>query len=303
MNPGLPYCQGHDFAIKKKPKKAGATDKSATANSQAAVVDAEIEDDATPSVIVVGGVDWRFADPQADGLMSVSFSRLSATPLALGLMAALGSKQGLSVQEMGRVFDAFSSVDQVALSIRGERVLLMVTGSPADAASNLEAGWKATQVRNALLIGTSGDVDEAAQRMAEDGPLSELARLAKQQQANGNFWAAGSGGMEGVKHFTLTASMRDRLTSDITFELSRAADANTALAAMGTMSLEGNSVHFKMSMEADELEQSVEEIAATPLGRYLGILVKAGRTIPVANAAGATHAKPVIHGLNDNPNQ
>ncbi len=303
--PWLPYCAGHDFAIR---HGKAAKDKTPARVSGAGpyVATASEEDDAAPSVITVSRLNWRFADPQADALASVSFSRLAATPLALTLMAGLGANQGLSGAEIGKVFDAFSNVDQVALSIRGDRVLIMATGCPSDSIPALEAGWKTATVHDAILVGLSDDVDRALQRIAADGPLPELAGLARQQQANGNFWAAGKG--SGVAadpnpeiiRFSVKASMRDRLNSDIAFEFSQPPDANTMLPAFGATSLAGNIVHVKMSMETDEVEQSLSEIAGTPLGRYLGMLVKAGRYLPSGDS-GKAHPKPVIRGLNDEP--
>jgi hypothetical protein len=67
-NPGAPYCQGHDYAVKKQPPS----------NASPTVVTnpgASTPSTPTPSLIVVGGIDWRFADPFADALVGINFSR------------------------------------------------------------------------------------------------------------------------------------------------------------------------------------------------------------------------------------
>lgn len=310
MNPRLPYCAGHELYGKaKRPKNV------ATTNGASSVyldpLQATAEDDAPPSVITTSAINWRFADPHADALASISFSRIAATPIELGVMAGLGSKLGLSADDMATVFDAFSEVDQVALSIRAGRILIMVTGCAPDAViPALEANWKAEPIKNGMLIGPSNDVDQAILRIADDGALSELARLASTRQANGAFWATGSGDVAGavaeganVKRFTLTASMRNRLASDLAFEFQQPPDENALRALpvpLGGATTTGNSAHFKMSMEADEIEQNIDQIALTPLGKYVGALVAAGRYIPRHDPDAKPRVKPTIHGLDGN---
>ncbi|HXC61313.1 MAG TPA: hypothetical protein VNV63_01445, partial [Nitrospiria bacterium] len=52
-------------------------------------------EDAGPSVIGMSGINWRFADPQADSLASASFNNLSPSPLARFVMSALAANQGM----------------------------------------------------------------------------------------------------------------------------------------------------------------------------------------------------------------
>jgi hypothetical protein len=297
-NGALPYCQGRDFAVKPtKPGKNGSMGGSYGGTPMTA-------DDAAPSVIGMSGINWRFADPLAESLASVSFNKLSPSPLARFVMSALGANQGLKEANMGPIFDAFSSVDQVALSIRGGQILIMVTGySTESTLPALEAGWKAVPNGNTMLIGPAEAVDQAAQRIAADGPLSELARLAGKRQANGDIWVASSTDPEavkaGAKRLVVTASMRDRLTGDSVFEFGQAPDAkiiSTLPVGPGVTSVEGNKVHVKMSVEIDKVQPSLAEIAGTPLGEYLWVLVKAGRYVPARDPAKAL-PKPKISGL------
>ena len=297
-NPGLPYCQGRDFAVKPvKPGKNGSTGGGYGSAPMTA-------DDGLPSVIGMSGINWRFADPLADSLASVSFNNLSPSPLARFVMSALGANQGLKEANMGPIFDAFSSVDQVALSIRGDQTLIMVTGySRESTLPALEAGWKSVPNGNTMLIGPAQAVDQAAQRIAADGPLPELARLAAKRQANGDIWVASSIDPEavkaGAKRLVVTASMRDRLTGDSVFEFSQAPDAKTIEklpVGPGITSVEGNKVHVKMSVEIDKVQPSLAEIAGTPLGEYLWVLVKAGRYVPARDPAKAL-PKPKIAGM------
>jgi hypothetical protein len=298
-NLSLPYCQGRDFGIKPiKGKNTPATGGASGNGSEIA------EEDVNPSVIVMSSINWRFADPAADTVASIGFSKLAPSPLAVSVMNALGKEQGLDAAAVKKIVDAFSGVDQVALSMRGDQLLIMVSGcAPDSTLPPLENGWKMAQVQNTLLIGPAEAVDQARDRIAKDGPLPELASLAKARQANGDFWAASSvnaAGAEavkaGLKSFSMKGSMRDRLSSDTAFEFSQKPDVNTIqdLPALGGASVDGNRVHFKMSLEGNEIAESMIPVATAPIGQYLGALVKAGRYIPARDAA---QAKPKIAGL------
>src|SRR5258708_91633 len=89
-NPGAPFCQGHDYAIKKPGATKGTPKKDGSPGADADSLPPAIEEAATPSVIVVGGIDWRFADPLADALAGVNFSGLTNSAAARGLIAQFG---------------------------------------------------------------------------------------------------------------------------------------------------------------------------------------------------------------------
>ncbi len=55
-------------------------------------------------------------------------------------------------------------------------------------------------------------------------------------------------------------------------------------------------MRIKVSIEPDHIQQNVPDIAASPLGEYLGALLKAGRYIPVRDPA-KSQPKPKISGL------
>jgi hypothetical protein len=178
-------------------------------------------------VIVAGGIDWRFADALADALAGLNGTTLSASPVARSLIAQLGANQGLSAADMQKISARLSSVNQVALSVRDNRMVVMITGRVTDSTlPALEAGWKAVPVMgNAMLVGNAEAVDQAVQRMAMDVPPADLTRLAEERQANSEFWAVGSARLAGpqavsagVKRFSLTVSIQDRLTTDLAFE-------------------------------------------------------------------------------------
>lgn len=261
-------------------------------------------------MIVVGGIDWRFADPFADALVGLNFGGISASPLARDLITLLGAKQGLNEGDIQKIVDGMADVDQVALSVRNNRVVAMITGHVADSPlSAPEAGMKAVPISGgALLVGHTDAVDQAMQRIAMKGPLAELTRAAEQRQASSEFWVIGSAGLigpqavsAGVKQFSLTVWIRERFTSDMSLEFSGAPNPTTLRrwqTQLGSPPIvEGNAVHVRTSMEASELQQKVGEIASGPLGQGLAALVEAARYLPVRDNSVPKQTKPIIYGL------
>jgi hypothetical protein len=309
-SPRAPYCSGREFGGKATiPPKNGATPSgkyTATSPSMS---------ETTPSAIDAGGIDWRFADPSADALAVLSCAKLSAAPFARSLIDQLGANEGLRQADVQTIFRALSGLNHVALSVREDRIVLMVTGRAPDAILRApEAGWKAMSLSgNAMLIGHADAVDQAVQRISMDNPLGELASMAQERPSDSEFWAAGSAklaGQEavtaGVKRFSLRASMRDRLTSDTAFEFNGAPDASAIrewLSTLGDVKIDGSVVQVRMSMEADETRQNFGQIAVSPLGRRLGALIKSARYLPVRDTPTTVHTKPVIYGLDDGPRE
>jgi hypothetical protein len=304
-NPSLPYCGMRDFVNKPAPATKGGKPAYSVGTSAPGA----------STTTDTAGIDWRFADPSADALAALNCSNLSATPLAHSLIDQLGSSQGLTPQETQNVFRALSSVNQVAISIRENNILILATGrAPDSILPASEAGWKAVPLGGtALMIGHTDAVDQALQRLATDNPLGDLAVTALQRTGDREFWAVWSAKMAspeaasaGVKRFALTASLRDRLTSDTVFEFDGAPDPSTTHAWMSTLGdakIEGNAVRVRLSMEAEETRRSGSQIALSALGQRLGPIVKSARYLPMRDTGTAPRTKPVIFGLDGGPQE
>jgi len=298
-----PFCYGHDFAIKPNANKK-ATTKGGVADS--GLFPEELEAVA-PSVIVVGGINWRFADPSADTLVGFNIGGLAGSPVGRSLIAQVGANQGLTAADTQKIFDALSGVYRIALSVRDDQVVAMITGRlKASTFPALEAGWKAVPVGgNATLIGNAEAVDQAVQRMAAEGSSAEVVRLGEQWPADREFWTVGSAGSAGpeaagagMKRYSVTMSIRDRLTSNTAFEFNGVPDENilrTWQATLGGVTVEGNIVRIRSSIAADEVQEKFGEIAAGPLGQQLDALVKVARSLPLQDTN--PQSKPVIYGL------
>jgi hypothetical protein len=259
-------------------------------------------------------IDWRFADPFADALVGFNFGRLAASPLTRKLIAQLGAKQGLAEADMQKIFDGLSGVDEVALSFHNKQVVVMITGRVTDASIPAPgAGLKAVPVSgDAMLVGHADAVDWALRRIAMKLPPTELTQLAQERQASSEFWAIGSPWLvgpqavsAGVKRFSLTVSIRDRITSDAAFEFNAVPNPSTLRqwqTNLGAATLEGNTMHVRTSMEAAEVQQKFAQVVASPVGRQLGALVEAAKYFPVPDTTTVPkQTKPVIYGLDDGP--
>jgi hypothetical protein len=312
-HPAAPFCQGHDYAVK-RPKATKDTAGTAPGEFDTDPLPAT-PPTVTPSVIVVGGIDWRFADPSADALVGFNYSALSSSPLARSVIAGFRANQGLTEADMQKIFERLSGVGQVALSVRGSQIVAMIGGRAADSTlPTLEAGLKAVPVSgNAMLVGHSDAVDQAVQRIAAKGPPAELTHLAEERQAGSDFWAVGSAGFAGpqavsagAKRFSLAISIREHLASDLFLEFDGIPGANTLglwQPTFGVATLEGNVVHVKTSMEADEVRRKFGQIAASPHGRRLADLITAARYLPAPGSSVPKPTKPIIYGLESGPKE
>src|SRR5438105_10111595 len=78
-NSASPVCRGRDFATKPPPKepapRVGYTSPFPSTPRSA-----------KPALMVVGGMDWRFADPIADELAGLNLEGLASSPLARALI-------------------------------------------------------------------------------------------------------------------------------------------------------------------------------------------------------------------------
>ena len=117
---------------------------------------------------MANNIDWRFADPQADVLAGFHVSELSASPVARRLIAQLGASQNLTEADIQKIFEGLASVDQIALSVRDNKVVVMLSGRVKELTPPPSDGdLKAVPVSaTTMLFGHRGAVDEAVQRIA-----------------------------------------------------------------------------------------------------------------------------------------
>ncbi len=305
MNPASVVCKDHDFAI--KPAKGG---KKAAANAFSST------GAATPTRILDNAIDWRFADPQADALAGFHVSGLAASPIGRALIAQLAARQNLTEADMQKIFDGLASVDQIAFSIRDNRVVAMVTGRVKELTLPPDGELKAVLISGTtLLFGHADAVAQAVERItapvSTTEPPSELAEFAAERQSTSEFWATASGQLVGpeaisdhLQRLSLAISLGDKLASDFAFEFDGPPSAKTVetwQATLGAATLEGNAIYSSASMQANDVQQKFGRIVASPLGAPLAALVGAARNLPLRDLNALKQTHPVIYGLDNGP--
>jgi hypothetical protein len=303
-NSTAPYCMGHEDAIKRSAR-----------TKEAVARNAGTPREETPLPVISGGIDWRFADPLADAIAGFDLKEISASPLARRLVIQLGLAEGVTEADMKKKLGGLFGVRQVAISTRDSRIVAMISGASVSTLPALQAGWKAVPVstggsNDTILVGHADAVDQALQRIAMNGPLSESTRLAQERQLSSEFWAVGSGrfiGPQGegptLQRFSLALSVQDRFASDVTFEFNGVPNAG-ALPFWPTLSdaaIENNTIRTRTSLEGDEAQQRVGQMANSSLGQRLAALVMAVRYLPFRDITVLKQTKPVIYGLDGGP--
>jgi len=305
MNPASPVCKDHDFAIQppRGGKKGAANAFTSTGNG-------------TPARILDNAIDWRFADPQADALAGFHVSGLAASPLGRALIAQLGARQNLTEGDMQKIFDGLASVDQIALSIRDNRVVAIVTGRVKELTLPPDGELKAVLISGTtLLFGHADAVAQAVERITAPVPTtsqpSELAEFAAERQSSSEFWATASGQLLGpeavsdrLQRLSLAVSLGNTLASDFAFEFDgppSAKSLETWQATLGAATADGNTVYSSASMRADEVQQKFGRIVSSPLGVPLAALVGAARNLPMRDLNALKQTHPVIYGLDNGP--
>ena len=304
-NPRLPYCMGHDSAV--KPERPEKDPKSGTGYSDPLPPAVNV----TPEEIAAGAIDWRFTDPSADTLIGFHARKLSALPMARAVIAQLAASQKLTTADNQKILDALSNVDQVAISVREKETLIMATGRKSDTIPPpLDPDWKAVPVaRTAIVIGPAAVVDQALQRMATDLPPTESMRWMMKRQASTDFWRSGAIAVPpatGDKlQSVLTVSIDDHFSSDLALEFPKPPEAATLAALPPTLKgiVENNVVHVRAAAESDEVQPKLSKLFVTPTGDSLAVLITSIRYLPVHDPAIPKQAKPVIYGLEDGPQE
>jgi hypothetical protein len=188
----------------------------------------------------------------------------------------------------------------------------MLTGPAAEQAlAAPEPGLKIVPLNNGtILMGHSDAVDQAVQRITWKGPLGPFAQAAEQRQASAELWviggpaAAGPEGMRaGIRQIALTVWVRDRLTCDMAVEFSAPPPPALFQSRLASATIEGNTAHMRLSMDANEIQQKFSQIATGPLGPSLGAMIDAAHYLPARETQAVEQKKPVIYGLDDTPRE
>jgi hypothetical protein len=312
-HPKAAFCPNRDFAAPRSkpappvaPPPAVVTSRSTrtvTANPTMTTLPAG----APAPTVPVSDINFQFADGAGDVLAGFHVKRLATSPLTRSLIVALEARRGLLEADIQRILDQISDVTEAGISVKDNRLVAAVSGPVVDSFLYATAPKVVLVSREMGLIGHSDAVEEAAQRLTTNLPLTGSTQMAGEWQAGCDFWVIGSPelwGAEavntGLRRFSATVWINDRLTVDMNFEFNEEA-LRKWQAMLGTVVPVGNTIHWRASVDAEELRQRLDAIAASPLGQDLAALVEAAHYLPVRAAAAPHPTKPVIYGLDGGP--
>ena len=287
-NPSAPYCIQRDFVV--KPQQNGKGHVYGTVNGKP-----------VESTVDSAGIDWRFADPAADSLAVLNGEKFAAASAARSLV------EGTGRADAQKVIQTLSGAGQIALSTHDGKVVMMVTGRAADAIlPAMDSGWKALPIAgsNALLIGNTDAVDQAAERISAGADLTELPAMGLLRAPESELWVgapamlAGPLAAEaGVKWVEMSSAVTDKVRGDVIYKFDAAPDAAKIgewMKSLGGATVEGNVVRVKGAIDGRNM--SAAGFALTSLFASAGHL-------PARETAETVHAHPVIYGLDGGPRE
>jgi hypothetical protein len=290
---------------------------------------------AAPTMIQVGGPDWRFEDPFATLIGGIDMDALWRSEIVRGALAQLLA--GVPGGESALQNSGASGVTRALFSLRdwgGEpKVLVLLTGQ-VDEKALAQAMNGRLQVRRVdlenVLLGTGAELVNAAGRMnrpvAESGPSA--LHQSKTLVDGHDFWIAGriprmpqtAQVADAIQGFALGFSLRKDLRLDVSLNTAsvqmaqeivtkaRTSMKETPEGASLDVSAQGKSVELRFAMDGARLNQALAK--AMPASGFsemfssLGIApVSAGSTAPKPAAPAPPRRSAVIYGLDEGPRE
>jgi hypothetical protein len=283
-----------------------------------------VRSSASPSVVQVGEVDWRFAHPHPDLLIGMDLENMLGSDLMRTLLRDWAGKLGATAKEQDQMLAGLGDAKRVLISIYGKDVLAMMVGNVGALPVGPQAGGlQFTRLsEDTVLMGTEGGSFGALTRLklpALPNPQQEEPMLMARTY---DFWVwgradhlAGLGrGMSGntpVKKIKMGATFRDGFNFQMILDTPDSASAARLLEGMQKTAprgmegaVEGNSVRYAMVLDRDAALQRFAGFMTDSVGKQFAPLIAAARQMSAHQAAPARPAgKIVIDGLDDGPKE
>jgi hypothetical protein len=233
---------------------------------------------AKPAVIDLSRVDWRFAHPKPDLLLSINLGNIARAPfLRQSLEQSFNMTSDADRAKMDSILKMVGSVDRVQISLAaappkeaGPDYLILITGNldPLVRLMLTQQSKDKTVVyreiaSNALLFGKTAAVDLAAQRMS-----GATAPFIADELSSSDLWVAGdtrllksaSGmstsplppGLDAIKRFALGLNFRDPVQLNANLSMLNEDEARKMLA-----------MYQLLTAQAADSPESAELVRAT----------------------------------------
>jgi hypothetical protein len=279
---------------------------------------------ASPSIVQVGELDWRFAHPHPDLLIGIDMESLMGSELMRTLLRDWAGKLGATPKEQDQMLNGLGDTKRVLISISNREMLAMMVGN----VGNLPVGPQAGGLQFTRLS------EDTALMSSEGASFGALTRLKLQALPNAqqdeaklmartyDFWVWGRSdrlaglnpGMSAnspVKRVKMGVTFRDGFNFQLILDTPDAASAARLLEGMQKRSprgmqgaVEGSSVRYAMVLDREAALQRFAGFMTDSMGKNFAPLIAAARQMSARQAAAARPAgKIVIDGLDDGPKE
>jgi hypothetical protein len=280
---------------------------------------------ASPSIIQVGELDWRFAHPHPDLLIGMDLESLLGSELMRTLLRQWAGKLGATPKEQDQMLAGLGDAKRILISIYNKDMLAMMVGNIGNLPQGPQAGGlQFTRLsEDTALMGTEGGSFGALTRLKVPPLPNPQQDEAKLMARTYDFWVwgradrlaglgAGANGNTPVKKIKLGVSFRDGFNLQMILDTPDGASAAHLLAEMQkgapsgmTGAVEGNSVRYAMVLDRDRALQRFAGLMTDSLGKQFAPLIAAARQMSAGRGVGArpSAGKIVIDGLDDGPKE
>lgn len=281
---------------------------------------------ASPSVIQVGALDWRFVHPHAELLIGMDLENLLGSELMRTLLRDWAAKLGATPAEQEKMMAGLGTAKRILISISNKDMLAMMVGNIGNLTDGAgPQGVRVTRLSaDTALMGTAGGTAGALTRMKLAAAPNAQQDEAKLMASTYDFWVWGrtdrlagiNGGARAnstVSKIKLGVSFRDGFNLQMILDTPDPSAAARLFEGMQkgaprgmTGAVEGNSVRYAMALDRDAALQRFGGFMTDSIGKQFAPLIAAARQMS-AGQAGAT-ARPsagkiVIDGLEDGPKE
>ena len=280
---------------------------------------------ASPTVIQIGELDWRFAHPHPDLLIGMDLESLLGSELMRTLLRGWAGKLGATPKEQDQMLAGLGDAKRILISIYNKDMLAMMVGKIGNLPMGPQAGGlQFTKLsEDTALMGTEGGSLGALTRLKLQPLPNPQQDEAKLMARTYDFWVwgradrfagltASSGGATPVKKIKLGVSFRDGFNLQMILDTPDGATAAWLLADMQkgapsgmTGAVEGSSVRYAMVLDRDRALQRFAGFMTDSLGKQFAPLITAARQMSARPSGGLRPSAGtiVIDGLDDGPKE
>ena len=280
---------------------------------------------ASPTVIQIGELDWRFVHPHPDLLIGMDLESLLGSELMRTLLRGWAGKLGATPKEQDQMLAGLGDAKRILISIYNKDMLAMMVGNIGNLPVGPQAGGlQFTRLsEDTALMGTEGGSFGALTRLKLQPLPNPQQDEAKLMARTYDFWVwckaerfaglnTGVSWHTPVKKFKMGATFRDGFNFQMILETPDGDSAAHLLAEMQkgapsgmTGAVEGNAVRYAMVLDRDRALQRFAGFMTDSLGKQFAPLIAAARQMSAGHGAGTrpSAGKIVIDGLDDGPKE